>query len=184
MTPGRRRLLLLLALAAAAVAAFFLFRGGDDGGREVTHAELVDEVSAICAELERENRALEPPFRPYDTFSESFFSSFLENVDAATAQLEELQAPAEDQAAFDPLVEGYVQIRLRLQEAQGAASTEQDPTVVALISEIDMLTRDVARNEQTLGVCAGRTSARIAISELLERTVPNPLEETGELGEG
>jgi hypothetical protein len=172
----------LALLVVAAVVAFVLLRGGDEGGAAVTHPALVTETNAICAELERKNRALDPPFRPYGTESEPYFSSFLDNVETAWNALKDLEPPSADRSAFDALVKGYTDVRLSLQEAQAAAATDQDPEVAAVIGEIDDRTRTMVPTERQLGVCPGKTSVQVAVTTLLKRTVPNPLEQSGTLG--
>jgi hypothetical protein len=175
---GRRGLVLLLVVVAGAVA-FFVLRGGD-GGREVSHAELVREVDNVCEELVAAGRALEPPFRPYSPEAESYFSDFLDRVEAAKGRLRDLEPAAADEAAHGTLVDGYTSIETDLEEAQGAAATDQDPEVTARINEIEATTKQMVEAEQALGACRGAASVA-ALPGLLRRTVPNPLTETGEL---
>ena len=175
----RRPGLLLVLVAAAAVAAYFVLRDGEDV-RDVTHAELVAEVDDACADLAAAGRALEPPYRPYGPHAESYFSDFLSQVEDAKGRLEGLNPPASDDAAHATLVDGYTEIEADLEEAQGAAATEQDPEVLARIDEIEATTQRMTAAEGTLGACTGETSVA-ALPGLLRRTVPNPLSETGEL---
>jgi hypothetical protein len=175
---GRRGLLLLVVVAGA--VAFFVLRGGDDGGRQVSHAELVREVNEICEELVAAGRALDPPFRPYRAEAESYFSDFLDRVEDAKGRLQDLRPPAADEAAYGSLVDGYTSIETDLEEAQGAAATDQDPEVIARINEIEATTKPMVEAEKALGACQGATSVA-ALPGLLRRTVPNPLSETGEL---
>ena len=175
---GRGGLLLLVVVAGA--VAFFVLRGGDDGGRQVSHAQLVREVNAVCEELVAAGRALDPPFRPYSAESESYFSDFLDRVEDAKRRLKDLKPPAADEAVHDSLIEGYTSIETDLEEAQGAAATDQDPEVIARINEIEAATKPMVEAEKALGVCKGDTSVA-ALPGLLRRTVPNPLSETGEL---
>jgi hypothetical protein len=174
---GRRGLLLLV--VAAGAVAFFVLRGGD-GGRQVTHAELVREVNEVCGELVAAGRALDPPFRPYSAEAESYFSSFLDRVEDAKRRLQDLKPPAADEAVHDSLIEGYTSIETDLEEAQGAAATDQDPEVIARINEIEATTKPMVEAEKALGACKGDASVA-ALPGLLRRTVPNPLSETGEL---
>ncbi len=171
--------MILLVLVIAGAAAFVFLRSGDEG-RKVDHAALVSELDALCAELVEAGRALEPPFRPYGTTAEPYFSSFLELVEEAKGKLEDLEPPAEDRAAYDVLVDGYRQIESHLEEAQAAAAVEQDQEIVTRIAEIGDETAAMAESERAIGACAGETSIA-TLPKLLGRTVPNPLEETGEL---
>ena len=175
----RRELPLLLLLVAAAALAYFLLRGDDESGRAVSHTELVAEVNRACDELIAAGRALEPPFRPYGTDSEPYFSAFLDRVEETKRSLADLKPPAADDAAYGTLVEGYTEIETDLEEAQGAAATDQDPEVVARIDEIEVTSKRMAAAETALGAC-GNGASIAALPDLLRRTVPNPLEETGE----
>ncbi len=168
----------LLALAVGAVAAFLLLRGGD-GGREVTHAELVAEVTTACRDLLTAGRALDPPFRPYGTESERYFAEFLARVEDAKRRLEDLEPSAEDEAAHRTLVDGYTAIETDLEEAQGAAAVDQDPEVVTRLEEIEATTARMVDAERALGACPGDASLA-ELPRVLRRTVPNPLDETGE----
>ena len=159
--------------------AFFVLRGGD-GAREVSHAELVREVNAMCEDLLAAGRALEPPYRPYSPEAEGYFSEFLDRVEDAKQRLQDLKPPAADEAAHDALVDGYTAIETDLEEAQGAAATDQDPEVIARIDEIEAATKQMVEAERALGACEGDSSVA-RLPALLRRTVPNPLEETGEL---
>jgi hypothetical protein len=170
---------LLLLVVVAGVVAFFVLRGGD-GGRQVSHAELVREVNEICEELVAAGRALEPPFRPYSAEAESYFSGFLDRVEEAKRRLHDLKSPAGDETAHGSLVDGYTSIETDLEEAQGAAATDQDPEVIARITEIEATTKQMVEAEKALGACKGDASVA-ALPGLLRRTVPNPLSETGEL---
>jgi hypothetical protein len=174
---GRRGLLLLVVVAGA--VAFFVLRGGD-GGREVSHAELVREVNEVCDELLAAGRALEPPFRPYSPEAESYFADFLDRVENAKRRLRDLKPPAADEAAHGALVDGYTAIETDLEEAQGAAATDQDPEVIARIKEIEATATQMVGAEKALGACRAGASVA-ALPGLLRRTVPNPLSETGEL---
>ena len=180
---GRRRALLAVAaVAAAAVAAFLLLRGGDeDSGPEVTPAQLVARLDAICTRLARKNDKLEPPFRPYDGNSAVFFAAVHDNVDAARAALAELRPPAADREPLDRIVAGYDAVDIRLDAVEAAAAVEQDGEVVAQILAIGDDTADIAVGERELGACRGETSARSSVFGVLRRTRDNPLTETGPL---
>ncbi len=174
---GRRGLLLLLVIAGA--VAFFLVRGRDER-REVSRPELVTQVNMACEDLISAGRGLEPPYRPYGPHAESYFNGFLERAEDAKQLLEGLDPPAADAAAHSTLVVGYTQIETDLEEAQGAAATDQDPEVIARIDEIEVTTKRMVEAERALGACRGEASVA-ELPALLRRTVPNPLEETGEL---
>lgn len=180
MRARRRNWLVLLALAAVVVAVVLL-RGRGDEGEPVTQAGLVERANEICARLSSENRALEPPPRPYDEQSADFFAGVHENVGEAKDALDDLRPPPEQRAALDRLVRAYARIDVRLDQVETAAAVEQDPEVITLFEEIDNDTAAIADVEQELGICAGRDSARQSISAVLRRTRPNPLTVTGEL---
>lgn len=172
----------LLALVAVAAGVFLLVRGGEDEGPELTHAELVREANAACAALSEQNLDLPPPPVPYGTLAEPFFQDFGDNVDAARDRLDELNPPPADEEALDELVETLGLVSTRAQEAAGAASVDQSPEVDALVVEIGELADQAAAAERRLGVCPGRTSARVSIGTVVRRKGENPLTETGTLG--
>jgi hypothetical protein len=177
---SRRRLVVLGVVVVAVVVAFFVLRGDGGGGqRAVTHAELVAEVDDVCVDLISTVTALEPPYRPYDATSETFFANALTAVEDAKGRLRDVDPPEGDAAAHQTLVEGYTRIETHLEEAQGAAAVEQDPEVATRIDEIEATTKPMVDAEQALGACKGGTSVA-ALPGLLGRTVPNPLSETGE----
>jgi hypothetical protein len=70
----------------------------------------------------------------------------------------------------------------RIEEASGAASVDQSSEVVTLVQEVAEESEAAAAAEQQLGICPGRTSARIAIGVVVRREGENPLTETGPLG--
>ena len=175
----RRPGFLLLVIVVVAAVAYLVLRGGDEGKRAVSHAELVAEVNSACDKLISEGRELDAPYRPYGPESESYFASFLDLVEGIKSSLAELKPPAGDEAAHRTLVAGYTRLETDLEEAQGAAAVEQDPEVVARIDEIETTTKRTAEAEKALGACPGGASVA-ALPGLLRRTVPNPLQQTGE----
>jgi len=58
---GRHWRLVLLALVALAVGVFLYVRRDEGEGPELTHAALVSEANAICADLAERNLDLAPP---------------------------------------------------------------------------------------------------------------------------
>jgi uncharacterized protein YheU (UPF0270 family) len=183
MRPGRRVLVLLVLLVAAVVAFLFLRGGEHGGGEQVTHEQLVTRANAICSRLARENRALESPPRPYDFQSTEFFASVHENVTEAKQAFDELDPPADDADALDSLVEAYGRVEVDLDRIEAATSVSQEQEVVVVISEITRTVQQAAESERELGICAGDTSVLASIAAQLRRTRPNPLSETGPLGE-
>jgi hypothetical protein len=178
----RVRVLVVIAVAAVAVVVVVLARGGGDGGKTVTHAQFVEEANAICARLARANAKLRPPPKPYDDQSESFFSDFGDNVEAAKSDLDELRPPSADAGELDTLVGLYGTLGVNLEELQTAAAVDQGQEIVTLIDEAGRLAEQMTESEQALGICPGDTSARVAIAASLRRSRPNPLSETGPLG--
>ena len=178
----RRRLILLAvaALVAVLVVAGVLLSGGDDEP-ELTSAELVGEVDAVCKRLATANLALRPPPKPYDLQSTEFFDSVLENVDEARERLDALNPPEADAAALGELVDTLDLISVKLEQVSGAASVEHQPEVEALLVEIRRLVQDAIEQERALGVCEGKTSTRTSIAAAIVRTRENPLTETGPL---
>ena len=181
---GRRRhwRLAALVLVAVGAGAFLFLRAGDDGGPELTHAELVREANAICADLARANLDLAPPPIPYGVLAEPFFQGLGDNVRTARDRFDDLNAPAEDEPALDELVATLDLAVTRSQEAAGAASVDQASEVEALVVELGQLGEQAAEAERRLGACPGRTSARVSIGTVSRRTGENPLTETGTLG--
>jgi hypothetical protein len=181
-----RRGLLAAALLLLAVAALvgWLSRGSDGSEGELTHTQFVEEANAICARLARENDSLLPPPRPYDEQSVDFFAGLHDNVVAAKDELDALDGPAADDASLGRLVDLYGTLDVHMDQVESAASVEDDQEVIVLLDEIGVLTREMADHERALGICPGKTSARVSISAMLRRTRPNPLTETGTLGPG
>lgn len=171
-----------LALVVVAVAAFLLLRGGEDEGPELTHAAFVEEANGVCSDLAERNLDLPPPPVPYGALSEDFFQGFNDNVTRARDRFDALNAPADDDPALDEVVSTLDLVATRAQEAAGAASVDQSSEVDALVMEIGQLAVQAAEAEQRLGICLGRTSARVSIGTVIRRTGENPLTETGTLG--
>jgi hypothetical protein len=174
--------LAFLVLVAVAAGAFLLLRGGEEEGPELTHAALVREGTAICAELAETNLGLPPPPVPYGPFAEPFFQDFTDNVDGARDRFDELNPPAADDGGVDEIVRTLGVVSTRAQEAAGAASVEQSSEVEALILEIGQLAEQAAEAGERLGVCTGQASFRVSIGTVIRRTGENPLTETGTLG--
>jgi hypothetical protein len=184
MRSRTRGLVVLVVLAVAVVVAVVVARGGDDGGgTEVTHAQLVQRANAICAELARKNRALEAPPKPYDDQSAAFFTSVGDNVKAAEEDLDALDPPSQDSRELDRLVDLYDQVGVGMQKLETAAAVEQGQEIETVLGEVDEVVGRMAASEQALGICAGDTSARASIGVNLRRSRPNPLSETGPLGQ-
>ena len=182
MRIGRYWRIAALALVVVAVAAFLLLRGGEDEGPELTHASFVAQANVICADLAERNLDLPPPPVPYGVLSEDFFQAFGDNVTQARDRFDELNPPAADDAALDDLVRVLGLVSTRSQEAAGAASVDQSSEVDALVVEIGQLAAEAAQAEQRLGICPGRTSARVSVGTVIRRKGENPLTETGTLG--
>jgi hypothetical protein len=178
---SRVRVVVVLAVVAVAVVAVVLARGGGNDGKQVTHAQLVEQANAICGRLARANAALEPPPKPYDDQSEPFFSDFGDNVAKAKDELDALQPPSEDADELDRLVGLYDRLGVNLEELQTAAAVEQGQEIVILIDEAARVAEQMTESERALGICPGDTSARVAIAASLRRSRPNPLSETGPL---
>ena len=172
-----------LVLVVVGVAAFLLLRGGDEGGAELTHAQLVERANEICADQAEANQDLPPPPVPYSSISVDFFEGLYENVSRARDRFEELNPPAEDEDGVAALVDSYELMATRIEEASGAASVDQSSEAVTLVQEVADESEEAAAAEQRLGVCPGRTSARISIGVVVRREGENPLTETGPLDE-
>jgi hypothetical protein len=179
---GRHWKLAFLVLVAVAAGAFLFLRGGEEEGPELTHAALVREANAICAELAERNLDLPPPPVPYGTLAEPFFQDFNDGVDRARDRLDALNAPAPDEAGVDELVRTLGLVSTRAQEAAGASSVDQSSEVEALIAEIGQLAEQAAEAERRLGICPEGTSFRVSVGTVIRRTGENPLTETGTLG--
>jgi hypothetical protein len=172
-----------LALVVVGVIAFLLLRGGEDEGAELTHAQLVDRADAVCADLAEANARLAPPPVPYSSISVDFFDGLQDNVSRARDRLDELNAPDEDDENLTALVESHDLMATRLEEASGAASVDQSSEVETLVQEVAEESERAAAVEQRLGVCPGRTSARISVGVVVRQRGENPLTETGPLDE-
>src|SRR5262245_62323782 len=149
------RILAVLAVAAAVVVVVVLMRGGGDDGKQVTHAQFVEEANAICGRLARANAALRPPPKPYDDQSESFFSDFGDNVAKAKDDLDALELPGDDADQLDQLVGLYDQLGVNLEELQTAAAVEQGQEISTLIDESVEVAMQIAKIERELGICLG-----------------------------
>jgi hypothetical protein len=171
-----------LVLVVVGVAAFLLLRGGEGGGAELTHAQFVERANEICAELADANMGLPPPPVPYSSISVDFFDGLYSNVSRARDQLEEVNAPGADDDALAALVDSYDFMATRIEEASGSASVDQSSEVETLVQEVSDEAEEAPAAEQRLGVCPGRTSARISIGAVVRRRGENPLTETGPLG--
>lgn len=183
MGSPRRAVAALAALAAAVIVVGLLARRGPDESRGATlsRTAFVAEADRICSGLGRANRRLEPAPRPYDAQAVGFFDALHDNTVSARGQLEQIEPPAAERAALDRLVGAYRSLEVKLEQASGAASVEQDPEVSALIAEVVEGTRAVAAEERALGVCAGTRSAEQTIGREVARTRENPLTQTGPL---
>jgi hypothetical protein len=120
---------------------------------------------------------------PYSSISVDFFDGLYENVSRARDRFEDLNPPAEDEDAFAALVDSYELMATRIEEASGSASVDQSSEVDTLVQEVAEESEEVAAAEQELGICPGRTSARISIGVVVRREGENPLTETGPLGD-
>jgi hypothetical protein len=176
---------LVAALAVALVAFLAAQRGGDEEPR-LSGSELSREAGRVCTELASANTRLEPPPRPYDGQATAFFAAATENVQTAGERLDALRAPDErSQERLDDLVDRYRLVDDKLEQAEAAASVEQDGEVLALLTEIDELTKEMAGLEHDLGICPAGTSSRVGIYRAVSRTSgQNPLTETGPLVPG